>query len=101
MSGTISHSSLSAASSPASAYVIPPHSASGAWAGSRPWISSHTNVPITPTRRRFIGAPAGAWPSDRPQHLLLERRDRADDTGRHRERAEHDAARIHRWLERA
>src|SRR5678816_999063 len=33
---------------------MPPHSSTGAERGSRPWITSHTKEPITPTRRRLI-----------------------------------------------
>src|SRR5689334_20947404 len=51
--GTISQSSDSAASSPPRPYAMPPHSSTGAERGSRPWITSQTKDPITPTRRRL------------------------------------------------
>ena len=46
---------------PPSAYAIPPHSSTGPERTSRPWIMSHTNVPMTPTRFRRAG---GAPPAD-------------------------------------
>src|SRR5688572_27510130 len=33
---------------------MPPHSSTGASSGSRPWMMSHTKVPMTPSRRGFF-----------------------------------------------
>src|SRR5205823_9655164 len=49
--GTISQSGCSAASSPLRPYEMPPHSSTGAFRGSRPWMVSQTSVPMTPIRR--------------------------------------------------
>ncbi|PYO99374.1 MAG: hypothetical protein DMD61_07415 [Gemmatimonadetes bacterium] len=52
INGTICQSSLSVASRAAREYEMPPHSSMAGWAGSRPWIVSHTMEPITPSRFR-------------------------------------------------
>src|SRR5664279_407852 len=83
MSGTICHSSSSAASNAAREYVMPPHSSTVEMP--RPWIVSQTKVPITP--RRFM------IPSSERSALLFERRDGADHSRTSFELTRHDAAR--------
>src|SRR5687768_17437659 len=125
MTGTISQSSGSAASSALRAYVMPPHSSTGTCRASRPWSVSQTKVPMTPSRLRRLGVGSrcrgvggsGArlsipraldpsiprspdpGPSHFPQLLRLERRDCADDASGAGEDSRHDATRLHRGPE--
>src|SRR5689334_21366589 len=86
MRGTISQSGGRLASSPPSAYAIPPHSSVGGASASRPWMRSQTSDPTMPT----LGT----------RGLGQERLGRAVDAGRAGEGARHDAARRYRRLER-
>src|SRR5689334_21550093 len=86
MSGTISQSGGRLASSPPSAYAMPPHSSVGGASGSRPWMRSQTSDPMTPT----LGT----------ERLVQKRLGRPVDTGRAGQLAWHDAAGGHRGLER-
>src|SRR4051812_18347989 len=81
---------------------MPPHSSTGASRGSRPWIMSQTNVPMTPTRRfRDINSCPTSCRSELAQRFHLERRNGSDDAGGEGKRTGNDAARFHRGLERA
>src|SRR3982751_2220385 len=100
MMGTISQSSGSAASSPLRLYVIPPHSSIGTARASRPWMTSHTKVPMTPMRFFRVELPITGT-SHATHVLLLEARHGAHHTRRPRQRARHDLHRAHRGAEGA
>src|SRR3954454_6746853 len=81
---------------------MPPHSSTGASRGSRPWITSHTKLPITPTRFfRVINLAPASSRLQLAQLLLLERSDGAHDAGGEGKCAGYDPARLHGRLERA
>src|SRR6476646_6067245 len=87
---------------------MPPHSSTGASRGSRPWITSQTKLPITPTRRLrvivtlSVSSFLSEWDESKlTQRLHLERRDGSDHAGREGKRARNNPARLHRRPERA